>query len=239
MRGVVLAAGRGTRLAPLTKARPKALVELGGRPLVTHALDAVVALGAERLILVVGSDGDEIQAVLGGSYADVPVRYVRQIRPEGPAHALLAAEAEIEGGFLAVHGDNVFQRPQPELLRRHGERRPDATLLVESVAPERARQAVCRVSPRGRVLELVEHPGPADREVGRIAAGLYALEPSVFDACRRVEPSVEGERELTDALNLLVREGRRVAAVPLEGHRVNVNTPRDLDRARRMLSGNA
>lgn len=237
MKAVVFAAGRGTRLAPLTNDRPKALVELASRPLVTHALDAVIDLGVKSLVLVVGQDGDEIPVALGDAYAGVPLAYVVQPRPEGLARALLAAEGRVDGGFLAINGDNVFERPQRRLLRRHRERSPDATLVVEPVRPEQARQAVCRLGPDGSVSRLVEHPGEDDRAVGRVATGLYALEASVFDACRRVEPSSEGEYELTDALNLIVADGGSVEAVALVGRRVNVNTPEDLKRARGLLSG--
>lgn len=231
----MLAAGEGTRLRPLTDHRPKPLVPLAGRPLVTHAMDAVERLDPEAFVVVVGRRAEVVERALGPEHAGVPVRYVRQDRPDGLARAVLAAEPWVKDTFVAVNGDNVFGCPLAPALERHRGRDADATLLVERVEPGEARQAICHLEGEGTVTRLVEYPGPEERRRGVIASGFYVLEPVVFDACRRVEPSAADEYELSDALDLLIAEGGTVEASFLEGWRVNVNTPADLARARERL----
>lgn len=239
MKAVVFAAGEGTRLRTLTRERPKPLVPLLGRPLVTHAMDAVRALQPDGFVLVVGHRRREVERVLGDAYRGVPIRYVHQERPEGLARALLVAAPVLDGSFAAVNGDNVFGCSLVPALERHRERGPDATLLVEPVDPGRARQGVCWVDEDGRgggrIRRVVEHPTEEQRRQGTIAGGFYVLEPVVLEACRRVEPSEDDEYELTDALQLVLDQGGRVEAVFLDGWRTNVNTPDDLAEARERL----
>ncbi len=236
MQVVIPAAGEGTRLGARTDDRPKALVEVAGEPLLAHTLRSVLHLEPEEAILVVPGRRGPVEEAFGDRFEGMPLRYVRQARPSGLAHAVLVAEPVVDGDFLVVPGDNVHRsdlRPAVDRLQR---RSLDALVLTEEVAPSEARQAVCVTGPDGSLLRIVEHPDPAQREVGRIVAGAFVFARTVFDACRKVEPSEEGEYELTDAVNVLVdREDRKVEALPLEGRRVNVNTPDDLRRAERLL----
>lgn len=236
MQVVVPAAGEGTRLGRLTRDRPKALVEVGGRPLLAHALRSVLHLEPEEAILVVPRPGGPIRARFGDAFGGVPLRYVEQPRPTGLAHAVLAAEPLVRGPFLVIQGDNVHRSNLRPAVDRHRRRGLDALVLTEEVPPSGARQAVCVTRADGSLARIVEHPSGRQRRAGRIVAGVFVFSPAVFDACRQVEPSEEGEHELTDAVNLLLaREDREVEAMRLEGRRVNVNTPEDLRRAERLL----
>lgn len=236
LRGVVPAAGEGTRLRPLTDDRPKPLVEVAARPLLAHVLDALVGLGVDEVVVVVGHRGDEVAEAFGDDHRGTPLRYARQAEPLGLADAVLAAAPHLDATFVVVHGDNVLDADLGLLVERHRVTGADATLLVDDV-PEAAAagSSVLAFDGAGRLAGVVEQPDePPSTTVVR---GAYVLEPVALDACRAIEPSGRGEYEMAAAFDRLLDGDRRVETVPLEGACVNVNRPEDVERAERLLAG--
>ena len=234
MKAVVPAAGEGTRLGTLTDERPKPLVEVAGRPILTHCFERLAGFDVNELVVVVGYRGEEITEYYGHSFENIPINYVHQRERLGLAHAISRAEERIDGKFLVYNGDNVLSGNLGEVIeaQRSG---ADATLLVDRVTREEARETgVLDVDDDGRVRRIVEKP--AEPPSTLVTTGVYGLSPEIFDVCRRIEPSDRGEYELADALTLLIEAGRRVEVVELEGWRVNVNTPADVERAERLLA---
>lgn len=218
------------------------LLEVAGEPLLGHGLRALVGLGVEEIVLVVGHGAATIEARYGDRFEDCPLVYLHQVERRGLADALLATASRIGGPFVALHGDNLFVEGSVALhpiVERRREEGLAASLAVERVPPELAELGVCMTAPDGRVERVVEHPSAEERRAGLVVGGFYAFSPIIFEACRAIEPSARGEYELPDALTWLVRHGHRVAASPLRGTRVNVNTPHDLERARALLEGRA
>jgi glucose-1-phosphate thymidylyltransferase len=121
MQAVVPAAGEGTRLRPLTVDRPKGLVEVAGKPLLSHALETLVGLGVSGVVVVIGYRGAEIRARYGDSFEDTPLTYVRQDERLGLAHALLQADPHVDGDFLCLNGDNVCRADLGAVVDRHRE----------------------------------------------------------------------------------------------------------------------
>lgn len=237
LRLVVPVAGEGTRLRPLTDDRPKALVEVAGEPLLARLLRSMAALGPEAAVLVVRRRDGPVEERFGDACAGIPLRYAVQAEPTGLADAVLAARPLIDGPFMVVQGDNVLRADLGTAAERFRREALDALVLTEEVPAEEARQAVCLTDRAGRLRRIVEHPDADQRSAGRIVAGVMLFSERVLGACRRVRPSEEGERELTDAVNLLLEEGARVETMPLPGRRVNVNTPEDLERAEALVRG--
>lgn len=233
MKGVVPAAGRGTRLRPLTDRYPKALVDVAGRPLLAYALEAL-APHVSECVIVVGYRGDQIRERFGSSFEGLPLRYVEQPEPRGLADAVRRAAAAVEGECCQLNGDNVLRGDLDEVVATHRDRDADATLLVEEVAPARARRGgVLVVDDEGRLEDVVEKP---DEPPSRLATtGCYAFSERIVEAARAVDPSDRGEFELADAVAWLLEHGGTVETVRLEGWRVNVNTIDDRDRAAAQL----
>jgi len=232
--GVVPAAGEGTRLRPRTASKPKGLVEVAGRPLLTHCFETLRALGVERLVVVVGYRGDDIVAHYGDRFADVPLTYVRQDERTGLADALRTVEPHVDGDFVSMNGDNVCRANLAAVVDRHRDRRADATLLVDRVSREAAANTgVLAFDDAGRVTGLVEKP--AEPPSTTVPRGFFAFSPRVFEACRAIDPAPTGEYELTAAVDWLVSRGGRVETVPLDGWCVNVNTEADRRRAAALL----
>lgn len=239
MHGVVPAAGRGTRLRPLTDDRPKPLVEVADRPLVEYAFETLLAAGVDDLVVVVGYRGDQLREHCGDCFDGVPVRYAEQDSPGGMADAVLAAREHVDGPFAVADGDGVVRAPSA--IRRCVERQRDpdvdATTLLERVPPAAAREkALCRVDDRGD-LTAVENKPPDPPDPSRVASAFHTFSPAVFRACELLRRSPRGEYELADAMGVLVRARRRVVGVDVgEGEWVgNVNTSEERDAVERRL----
>ena len=234
MQVVVLAAGQGTRLRPLTENKPKGMVEVDNKPILTHCFEQVVDLGADEIVVVVGYKKEAIIDHYGDSFEGVPITYAHQREQLGLAHALLCVEVHIEGDFMLMLGDNIFDANLEDVIRRHNEDRADAVFLTEEVPWEEAsRYGVCNTNAYGEITEVVEKPD--EPESNLVMTGFYTFTPAIFHACKLVQPSNRGEYELSEAVDLLIRSGRTIDAFRIDGWRIDVGYPEDRQRAEKRL----
>ena len=234
MQVVVLAAGQGTRLRPLTETKPKGMVEVNDKPILTHCFEQVVDLGADELVVVVGYKKQVIIDHYGDEFQGVPITYAHQREQLGLAHALLCVEEHIEGDFMLMLGDNIFDANLEDVIRRHNEDRADAVFLTEEVPWEEAgRYGVCNTNAYGEITEVVEKPD--EPESNLVMTGFYTFTPAIFHACKLVQPSNRGEYELSEAVDLLIRSGRTIDAFRIDGWRIDVGYPEDRERAEQRL----
>lgn len=234
MQAVVLAAGEGTRLRPLTEDKPKALVEVDGEPILTHCFDQLVEMGADELFVVVGYMKEALISHYGDDYRGVPITYSHQREALGLAHALLTVEDHIDDDFMLMLGDNVFQANMQDVLNRQREERADAAFLVEQVPyDEASRYGVCNTNDYGEIVEVIEKPDEPPTNL--VMTGFYTFSPAIFHACHLVQPSDRGEYELSDAVDLLIQSGRTIDAIRMNGWRIDVGYPEDRDEAEQRL----
>jgi glucose-1-phosphate thymidylyltransferase len=235
MKGVVPAAGEGTRLRPLTADKPKGMVEIAGEPLLTHVFETLLDAGVEELVVVVGYQLEAIVSYYGQSFEGVPITYVHQREQRGLAHAVLQTAPHVDGPFVVLNGDNVFGEDVIPAIERTREPDVDGALLVETASRERARETgVVETDDDSEwVTDVLEKPDDPPTQL--VTTGCYVLPEAVFDACRLLLPSDRGEYELSDAVSVLARAGANVAAVEYDGERRNVNTPVDIERAAELL----
>lgn len=232
MHGVAFAAGRGSRLRPLTDDTPKVLLEVGGQSILSRCLEALLDVGVDDLVVVVGYRADDVRAHVGDAFRGTSVTYAHQADRLGMAHAYLAAADHLEGDAALIDGDCVIDADLTPLVERHREPDVDGTLLVDPVPRAAAREkAVCDVAEDGTLRGIVNKPADPPTPAF-VAAGFQTASPALVDACRSVERSPRGEYELADAIARLVDRGRRIVAVPVDGWHRNVNTPADLRAAR-------
>jgi len=235
MKAVVLAAGEGTRLRPLTEDKPKGMVEVAGNPILTHCFDQLVELGADELVVVVGYRKEDIIDHYGDAYEGIPITYAHQREQKGLAHALLTVEEHIDDDFMLMLGDNVFQANLDDVVRRQREERADAAFLVEEVDWEEAsRYGVCDTNKYGEVTDVIEKP--EDPPSNLVMTGFYTFTPAIFHACHLVQPSNRGESEISEAIDLLIHSGRTIDAIGIEGWRIDIGYPEDRDEAERRLT---
>jgi glucose-1-phosphate thymidylyltransferase len=234
MQAVVLAAGKGSRLRPLTDDKPKAMVEIDDKPILTHCFEQLVELGADELFVVVGYLKEEIISHYGDEFEGVPITYSHQREANGLAHALLTVEDHIDEDFMLILGDNIFEANLEDVVRRQREDRADAAFLVEEVPYEEAsRYGVCDTNDYGEITAVVEKPDEPPTNL--VMTGFYTFTPAIFHACHLTQPSGRDEYELSDAVNLLLQSGRTIDAIRMDGWRVDVGYPEDRDRAEEKL----
>ena len=234
MKAVVLAAGKGTRLRPLTDDKPKGLVEVDGRPIVTHCFERLAELGAEEFVVVVGYRKEDIIEHYGDEWEGIPITYTHQREQKGLAHALLTAEEHIDDDFMLILGDNIFEANLADVVHRQRESRADAAFLVEEVPwDEASRYGVCDTNNYGEITDVVEKP--EDPPSNLVMTGFYTFSPAIFHACKLVQPSNRGEYEISEAIDLLIQSGRTIDAIGLDGWRIDVGYPEDRDEAEERL----
>ncbi|MGM0605991.1 MAG: UTP--glucose-1-phosphate uridylyltransferase AglF [Halobacteriota archaeon] len=235
MQAVVLAAGKGTRLRPLTEDKPKVLVEVNGTPLIEDVFDNLLSIGVTELVVVVGYQKEQIIERYGDVYEGVPITYTHQREQLGLAHAILQAEPYVDDDFVLMLGDNIFRGNLGDVINRQREDRADAAFLVEQVPYEEAsRYGVLDTNEYGEIVEVVEKPD--DPPSNLVMTGFYTFTPAIFHACHLVQPSDRGEYELPDAIDLLIQSGRTIDAIRMDGWRIDVGYPDDRDRAEEKLS---
>lgn len=234
MKAVVLAAGKGTRLQPLTDDTPKGLVEVADQPILTHCFEQLAELGASEFVVVVGYLKEQIISYYGDEFEGVPITYTHQRDQSGLAHALLTAEEHIDDDFMLMLGDNIFRANLPDVVNRQQEDRADAAFLVEEVPYEEAsRYGVCRTNKFGEIIEVVEKPD--DPPSNLVMTGFYTFTPAIFHACHLVQPSNRDEYELSEAIDLLIQSGRTIDAIRMAGWRIDVGYPEDRETAEQRL----
>jgi len=219
---VVLAAGEGTRLRPLTHNRPKPMLPAANRPILEYVFDALLAAEVERIVVVVGYERDRVQDYFGPTYGGVDLNYVVQHKQLGSGHALLQARNAVDGPTLVVNGDRVIDASIVRDVATEFEDSGAPTMAVLE-RPETAQYGAV-VLHEGDVAELVEKPDTDEYRL--INAGVYAFEPTVFDAIEDT-PRQEGELALTETLTRLMSSDR-VRGVRTEGMWVDATYPWDL-----------
>ncbi|KAF5063352.1 Bifunctional protein GlmU [anaerobic digester metagenome] len=194
MQAVILAAGEGTRLRPLTRSRPKALVPVANTPILKYVIDALLENGIREIIVVVGYRKEHVIRYL--NERDLPVRVVYQENQLGTAHALRCAEPYLRDRFLLLAGDNYIDAAS--ITRIKNER--NAVLVTNHNSPTNFGVVVAR---DGLVREIKEKPATTDGKI--VSTGVYALDRSFFKYA--VGP------EIPDALQAMIHDGGRVVPV--------------------------
>ncbi|WP_408957941.1 bifunctional sugar-1-phosphate nucleotidylyltransferase/acetyltransferase [Natrinema sp. 74] len=190
MKAIVLAAGEGTRIRPLSVARPKPMLPVADRPLAAHTVDAAVDAGADEIVLVVGYEAETVREYFGDEYRDLPVSYAVQTEQAGTADAVNAARDHIDGPFAVLNGDNLYD---PAAIDRLFTECP-AVCAVEVAEP--SNYGVVSTTD-GTVTDIVEKP--AEPPTNLANAGAYAF-PEDAREWLEVPASERGEHEITDVL---------------------------------------
>lgn len=207
MKGVVLAGGLGTRLAPLTRVTNKHLLPIYDRPMIFYPIQALVNAGIDDILIVTGGEnaGDFLRLLGNGrEFGLRHLNYTYQEGEGGIAAALSLAEHFAEGKRICVMlGDNVIQRTFRKAADDFRGQEAGAKILLKKV-PDPERFGVPVLDGR-RVVRIVEKPRKPPSPYA--VTGVYFYDGSVFDRIREVHPSKRGELEITDVNNLYIRDG--------------------------------
>jgi glucose-1-phosphate thymidylyltransferase len=211
---VIPVAGVGSRLRPHTHTVPKALINVAGKAMVAHILDELLALGVQEYVLVVGYMGDRVRDYVSRHYPGLTVHYVQQPERKGLGHAIhLTRDAVGDRDILIVLGDTIFRVDFNEVLKK-----PVTQIGVKAVEdPRRFGIAEMDGERVKRFMEKPEHP-PSNLAI----VGIYYVTetPKLFaalDDLIRENRTTRGEYQLTDALQIMLKDGVPMEVFPVEG----------------------
>lgn len=221
---VVLAAGEGTRLRPLTRHRPKPMLPAANRPILEYVFDALIDAGIERIHAIVGYKADRVQDHFGSDYRDVPVEYVQQTKQLGSGHALLQARGVVDDAFLVVNGDQIADPRMVAGVIEAAEAGDAVARLAVIEREEVGAYGAVRLD-RERVVEFIEKPEAGSYHL--LNAGVYAFDQSIFDVLDET-PRRDGDLDLPDAIGSLIDADEPVGAVRTRGVWMDATYPWDL-----------
>ncbi len=223
MKAVVLAAGKGSRLGPLTATVPKPMLPVAGRPLIGHLLDLLARSGVQDIFMNLHHHPDALTRYCGdGSRWDVRIRYAVETRLLGTAGAVRNFAPYLgEAPFFVVYGDNYFLNCDLASLRTfHDEHQGLATIALFEKA-EVTGSGVAQVDADGRVVRFVEKPLPAQAPSRLVNGGLYVLSPDILPRLPDTTPCDFGY----DVFPALVASGEPVYGRVLPGAVWAIDTP--------------
>ncbi|MEM3737384.1 MAG: sugar phosphate nucleotidyltransferase [Candidatus Bathyarchaeia archaeon] len=227
---MVLAAGEGVRLRPLTLTRPKHLIPVGGRPLLQHTLSALKAAGFKDVFLVVGYLREQIISNIGdGSEFGLKIVYVEQPTPTGTGDAIRVAREYVGNeDFLAVYGDlYVDSTVILDILEAYQRRKGNVLAVVEAERLEN--YGVVKLREDRSLEDLVEKPRRWFSPTNLVNAGVYIFTPNIFEYVRQTERSPRGEVEVTDAIKKAVEGGETIYTVEVSRDKwMDIGRPWDL-----------
>ena len=224
MKALVLTAGEGQRLRPLTTNRSKSMLMIAGKPVLQYIINSLIENNIKDIVIVVGHGREELidHFQMGGDLG-VRIRYMIQHKQEGVEHAILTAKEELEGeeNFLLVNGDVLVESEMvTRTLSNHKSMGGDITMLVTLVSnPEQF--GTVKLGPNGIVEKLVEKGGP-ERYVSNYAvAGV-----SIF--CTEILPLLEKHGAMEPAFEEFIASGKQVSATVWEREWAEFTWPWDI-----------
>lgn len=221
---VVLAAGEGRRLDPLTNRRPKPMVPVANQPILEYVVSAIADAGIDRIVLVVGYQEERIRNHFGdGNEWGIEIEYVVQEKQLGTAHAILQVESAVTGPFLVMNGDRLVDASLVDQVR-HEIRQNDEIVLAVTQAKQASNYGVVSLD-SDRVVAISEKPRePVSSEL--INAGVYGFDDSIFEAIQAT-PAERGELAITTTLDQLAGN-RSIRAIRYHGLWLDVSNLWDL-----------
>ncbi|WP_400234186.1 glucose-1-phosphate thymidylyltransferase RfbA [Methanomethylophilus alvi] len=215
MKGIILAAGKGTRLYPASQHVSKVLLPVYDKPMIYYPLSALMSAGITEIMVITSKDDRMyFKRLLGdGSQFGIKLKYAVQKVQRGIADAFLIAERFIDGGSVALAlGDNIFcGDDMDELLAEAMAESDGATVFCKNVADPHA-FGVAELDKDGKVVSLEEKPEEPKSDMA--VTGLYFYDKDVVRFAKKLKPSARGELEITDINRMYMEEGR-LHAIPL------------------------
>ncbi|MGQ9641677.1 MAG: bifunctional sugar-1-phosphate nucleotidylyltransferase/acetyltransferase [Candidatus Bathycorpusculaceae bacterium] len=216
MKGVVLAAGEGVRLQPITTTRPKHLIQLGGKPILEHCLDALKVAGIDETLIVIHYMGEKIRSYFGnGKDFGLKIEYVEQEAVKGTGNAIGIVEPYVKGEFLVAYGDLLFTPEAVKgVINLYKKEKPAVSMAVVPVEKTED-YGIVELDKDNRIKRIVEKPNRGEAPSRLANAGIYVFTEEIFDKIKKTAASSRGEWEITDAISLMLKDEMPVLAAQI------------------------
>ncbi len=229
MKAVVLVAGKGTRMEPLTSDCPKVMLQVANKPILEHIVNSAIDAGIEGFVFITGYLEQQIREYFGdGSKWGVSIEYVPQKEQLGTADAIGYAKGHVKEVFLVLNGDMLIGQEDLKALLSRTE---EAVICVKEV--ENPSDFGVLETENNKVVRIIEKPKNPPTNLAN--AGIYLFRESIFDFIDLTQPSVRNEFEITDSIQMLIDSGAAVGYSPLEGRWIDIGYPWDLLKANERL----
>ena len=233
-KAVLLAAGRGTRMRELTSDLPKPMIQVRGKPILSHIIEGLGAAGVTQFLIVVGYRADVVRDYFADGRANgVSISYATQVVQDGTGRVVeLAREFAGSDPFILSYGDILVN---PENYRRLVAPGNAEALISVKKNEDVSKGGAVFINERFEMTDLREKPQPGEPTSPWYNAGIYTFRPTIFAFTARLEKSPRGEYELTDAVRQMALSGQLVRAIELTGEWADVRDPEvlaDLNRQR-------
>lgn len=234
MKGLLLAGGHGTRLRPLTYTGNKHMLPIANKPMLLYGLEHLKNAGINDIGIILGPIREGVVETIGdGSKFGVKVSYIDQPDPLGLAHAVKVSKDFIgNDSFVMYLGDNLLRQGVSDFVDIFRKRDLDCVVGVCPVK-DPFRFGIAELDDKGRIIRLVEKPKDPKSNLALI--GVYVFNSSIFSAVERIKPSWRNELEITDAIQMLVSEGRKVEVEKVSGWWKDTGKPDDLLEANQLV----
>ena len=237
MKGIILHGGHGTRLRPLTHTGPKQLLPIANKPMSEYCLESIKESGITEIAIIIGGVGSNKvrEYYENGDKFGVNITYIKQDEPKGIAHAIrLCKEFVDKEKFLVFLGDNIIQRPITEYVTTFKNSKFDSTILLCEVNNP-SRFGIAEIK-NEKILKIIEKP--KDPPSNLAVTGIYLLTPLIFDVIDNLKPSWRNELEITDALDILLKNNDNISYEIITDYWKDTGTPEDIINANTQILKN-
>jgi bifunctional UDP-N-acetylglucosamine pyrophosphorylase/glucosamine-1-phosphate N-acetyltransferase len=235
MKAVILAAGLGTRLMPLTASTHKTLLQIGDKPLLGHTLEALADNGIKDIFLVVSHRKEQVKGFFGdGSKFNVNIKYLEQKNPRGgTADAVRQAEGRINEGFIVLNGDILFDKL---IIKNLIEKYKECDGVISCKEVENPWDYGTVLVEGERVVKIIEKMKNPPTNLANI--GIYIMPREIFDAINSTKLSVRGEYEITESIQILIDRGMKFKFLKTNGFWMDVGKISDYEKAKEIYEKN-
>lgn len=229
MKCIILAAGKGVRLLPITENRPKHILPVGGVPLIERIVESLRANNIQDLFIVVGYKKRAIIEYLDDIIKhSTKIKYIEQDEPLGTADSIkLARDYVGKEDFMVIYGD-LFIRPRTiERIIREYHKGKESIIGIKT--SKKIGDYGIVITENDHIKGIIEKPTSKVKRTNSINTGIYILNKDVFDGIEETERSIRGEYELTSSLNIAVQHNVKIRAVSLDEEEwMDIGYPWDL-----------
>ncbi|HEW91072.1 MAG TPA: glucose-1-phosphate thymidylyltransferase [Thermotogaceae bacterium] len=235
MKALILCAGKGTRLRPLTFSNAKQLIPVANKPVILYSIENIRNAGIKEIGIVVNTENKmSFEDKLGdGSEYEVKITYILQEEPKGLAHAVGISRNYLKDDpFMLYLGDNLIFENLKKYTQKFLKDDCSASILLTPV-PNPSQFGIAVLNEQGNIVKVVEKPKNPPSNFAII--GVYFFKKEIFEAIDNIKPSWRGEYEITDAIEYLIENEKKVRSHVIYGWWKDMGRPEDLSEANRQI----
>lgn len=238
MKAIILSAGEGSRMRPLTLTKPKTMLPVAGKPIIQYNIESLKANGITDILLIVRYKEEMVRDYFGdGSEFGVNITYKTQKDFLGTANAISYGEDFIDDSLIVLNGDIILDDEIiNEIIKKYNYMAPD-TLMVLTEVDDPSAFGVVEIED-GNIKSIVEKPKREEAPSNLVNAGIYIFNNDIFDKISKTELSERGEYEITDSLSMQIADGKQVIGHKTDKDWIDVGRPWELIEVNEELIGN-